>query len=55
MKNQKKIGLSLKKIQISKLESSKINGGGFICTNDYGATCTDCQTNYRSCTDHVKQ
>ncbi|WP_160114007.1 MULTISPECIES: hypothetical protein [Aquimarina] len=55
MKNKKKIGLSLKKIQISKLESSTINGGraALFCTNDYG-TCDDCQTDYRSCTDHVK-
>lgn len=52
MKNKKKIGLSLNKVQISKLQSSKITGGGVFCTDDYG-TCFDCQTDYQSCTDHA--
>ncbi len=57
MKNKKKTNLNLGKIQISKLQTSMITGGRalIMCTNDYGATCTDCETNYRSCTDHVKQ
>ena len=53
MKNQKKVSLNLKKIQISKLESSTISGGKAFCTEAL-ATCYPCASEFRSCADLIK-
>ncbi len=55
MKNKKKIGLSLKKVQISKLQTSMITGGRaeHFCT-EVLATCYPCLSEFRSCADLIK-